>query len=210
MAERQAAGWSRRDFFGGAALLALVVGVPAAVVRYSDLDPSDEPSDRQRAMIAGVSQLVIPRTDTAGAGDVGVGDFVILALAHGLEGSRAPVAADAMPNLASYQRRDGSLRHLDWLETQLDQRAAGDFRKADPAHRRAALQALDGEAFAEGVRFHPWRTIKGLILTGYYTSEIGGSKELNYELVPGRWDPDLPLTPAMHAYSSDWTAVDFG
>lgn len=210
MAERKAAGWNRRDFFGGAALLALAVGVPPAVVHYSDLDPSDEPSDRQRAMIASVSQLVIPRTDTAGAGDVGVGDFVILALAHGLEGSRAPVAADAMPNLASFQRRDGSLRHLDWLEMQLDQRAAGDFQKADAGRRIAALRALDGEAFAEGVRAHPWRTIKGLILTGYYTSEIGGSKELNYELVPGRWDPDLPLTPAMHAYSSDWTAVDFG
>lgn len=210
MAERQAAGWSRRDFFGGAALLAMAVGIPAAVARYSDLDPSDEPSDRQRAMIAGVSQLVIPRTDTAGAGEVGVGDFVILALAHGLEGSRAPVAADAMPNVARYQRRDGSLRHLDWLETQLDQRASGDFQKADPARRIAALQALDGEAFGEGVRSHPWRTIKGLILTGYYTSEVGGSKELNYELVPGRWDPDLPRTPATHAYSSDWTAVDFG
>ncbi|UYY77848.1 gluconate 2-dehydrogenase subunit 3 family protein [Sphingomonas sp. R1] len=210
MAERQAAGWSRRDFFGGAALLALAMGVPTAVVRYSDLDPSDEPSDRQRVMIAGVSQLVLPRTDTAGAGDIGVGDFVILALAHGLEGSRTPVAADAMPNLASYRRRDGSLRHLDWLETQLDQRAAGDFQKADPARRLAALQALDGEAYAEGARSHPWRTIKGLILTGYYTSEVGGSKELNYELVPGRWDPDLPLTPAMHAWSSDWTAVDFG
>ncbi|OAN63158.1 gluconate 2-dehydrogenase subunit 3 family protein [Sphingomonas sp. TDK1] len=210
MAERQAAGWSRRDFFGGAALLALAVGIPATVVRYSDLDPSDEPSDRQRAMIARVSQLVIPRTDTAGAGDVGVGDFVILALAHGLEGSRAPVAADAMPNLASYQRRDGSLRHLDWLDTQLDQRAAGDFQKADTGRRVTALQTLDREAFAEGVRLHPWRTIKGLILTGYYTSEIGGSKELNYELVPGRWDPDLPLKATDHAWSSDWTAVDFG
>jgi len=210
MAEQKAAGWNRRDFFSGAALLALAVGIPMAVVRYSDLDPTEEPSDRQRAMIAGVSQLVIPRTDTAGAGDVGVGDFVVLALAHGLEGSRAPVALDAMPNLASHRRQDGSLRHLDWLEMQLDQRAAGDFQKADRGRRVAALAALDGEAFAEGVRDHPWRTIKALILTGYYTSEVGGSKELNYELVPGRWDPDVPLTPGDRAYSSDWTAVDFG
>ena len=72
------------------------------------------------------------------------------------------------------------------------------------------LAKLDGEAFAEGAQDHPWKVIKGLILTGYYTSEVGGSKELRYELVPGRWDPDLPLKPTDRAFSSDWTAVDFG
>jgi len=52
--------------------------------------------------------------------------------------------------------------------------------------------------------------VKGLILTGYYTSEVGGARELRYELVPGRYDPKVPITPETRAWSSDWTAVDFG
>ena len=81
-------GWKRREFLGAAALLAAVVGVPAATVKLSALDEDEAPSDRQRALLREVSQLVLPRTSTPGAGEVGTGDFVALALAHGLEGSR--------------------------------------------------------------------------------------------------------------------------
>jgi hypothetical protein len=55
----------------------------------------------------------------------------------------------------------------------------------------------------------PWHTIKNLILIGYYTSEVGGSQELQYELVPTRFDPDLPMTSATRLFD-DWTAIDFG
>ena len=72
------------------------------------------------------------------------------------------------------------------------------------------MTALDAEAYVEGVREHPWRTIKALILTGYYTSEPGGSQELQFNLVPGTYEPDVPVTGQTRAFSSDWTAVDFG
>ena len=201
--------WTRRELGGGVALLAAVVGMPAVVAMLSKDDGSETPSDRQRAMIRDVSQLVIPRTATPGAGDVGVGDFVILALAHGLDKSRVPIARDTAPATASaYLRIDGSLRHLDWLEAELDRAANGDWLGKPDARRAAILERFDAEAFA--AKDHPWKTVKGLILTGYYTSETGGSRELRYELTPGRFDPAVPLKPGARAYSSDWTAVDFG
>ena len=204
------AGWNRREMLGGAVLLALVVGVPAAVLT-SQVDDDDAPSDRQREMMRAVSEHVLPATGTPGAGSVGVGDFVILALVHGFDGTRAPVASAATPwNVADFRRQDGTLRYLDWLERRLDRAANGNWTGKPPARREAVLAALDTEAFAEGADAHPWRKLKGLILTGYYTSETGGSKELNYELVPGRYDPAVPFKPGDRAYSSDWTAVDFG
>ena len=54
-----------------------------------------------------------------------------------------------------------------------------------------------------------WPRLKGLILIGYYTSEIGASQELRYILVPGHFDPDVPLEPGDRAWSSDWTGVKF-
>ncbi|MET0179698.1 MAG: gluconate 2-dehydrogenase subunit 3 family protein [Novosphingobium sp.] len=204
------AGWDRRDFISGAALLALVLGVPVAAAALSDLPAGEAPSERQRRLMREVAQLVVPRTDTPGAGDVGTAAFVILALAHGLESSRAPSAGAAAPQLARFRRGDGSLRHVAWLEHELDRRAGGDFLRRPAKQRADTLAALDAEAFAEGVREHPWRTIKGLVLTGYYTSEAGATRELRYELVPGRFDADLPLHPGDRAWSSDWTAVEFG
>lgn len=213
MAQGVANSWTRRDFMAGAALLALAVGVPVAAIKLSDLSGSaaeEAPSDRARALIREVSDLVLPRTGTAGAGDVGVGDFVILALAHGLEGARAPLEPTAAAAFTPFLRRDGSLRYLDWLEAELDKRGSGDFLRRAPAERLAILSRLDAEAFAPEVKGHPWKVLKGLILTGYYTSETGGAKELHYELVPGRWDADVPCKPGTIAWSSDWTAVDFG
>lgn len=206
--------WSRRDFLGAATLFAAVVGVPASVAALSRLDDADLPTDRQRRMMREVAQLVIPRTKTAGAGDVGVGDFVILALAHGLEGTRKPPAppkpGETPPPLTGFERPDGTLRYVAWLEAALDRAANGDWIGKPAAKKGELLAALDAQAFEKGPVESPWRKIKGLILTGYYTSEEGGSRELNFELVPGRYDPNVVVTPATHSYSSDWTAVDFG
>jgi hypothetical protein len=204
--------WNRREFLGAAALLAMVVGVPAGAAIWSRVEEDEAPSDRQRKLIRTVAQHVIPRTQTPGAGDVGTGDFVILALAHGLDGTREPGStASIPPGVPAPRRPDGSLRYLDWLEAELDRRAGGDWPGKPPAAQAAALAALDADAYAgDGRAPHPWKPIKGLILTGYYTSEVGGSQELRYEPVPGRFDPALPLTPGTRAISNDWTAVDFG
>lgn len=203
---------TRRDFVGGMTLLALALGVPAAAVRLDALSSEDLPTEAQRALFRDVSQLVLPRTLTAGAGDAGVGDFVLLALAHGLDGSRWSVQAPAMPIVAPrFLRNDGSLRHAEWLEHMLDSRAHGRFLALDAAQRAGLLAQLDAEAFAAPTGPQsPWRTIKDLVLTGYYTSQVGGARELRYQLVPGRFDADVSLHPGDRAWSSDWTAVDFG
>jgi hypothetical protein len=206
MSEPSSKAWDRREFLGAASLVALALGVPAAAVHFSRLEDNGPPGEAQRALFAEVSRLVLPRTDTAGANEVRVGDFVLLALKHGLEGSRKPAAAA----FVDWRQADGTLDYASWLETALARRTKGDFLKAAPSARLAAAASLDADAYASGVEFHPWRTIKALVLVGYYTSEIGGSQELRYEPVPGRWDADLPQDSRTRAISNDWTAVDFG
>jgi hypothetical protein len=202
-------GWNRRSFLSAAGLLAAALGTTPARL-LAALPAEEAPTAQQSALLREVSQLVIPRTTTAGAGDVGTDAFLSLALAHGLKGTRAPMK-DAPAEWPL--RADGSLRHDLWLQQELNRRAKGDFMAQPPAQRHALLAALDAEAFPAGpppAQPSPWRAIKTLILTGYYTSEEGGSKELRYDPVPGRWDNDIPLHKGDRAFSSDWTAVDFG
>lgn len=203
--------FDRREMIGAAALALGVIGVPIAVLRTMRVPEGREPSERQKAVAQRVAQILIPRTDTPGGADVGADAFLVLALAHGLDGTRAPDAGGAIQGAtATHRRPDGSLDHLSWLEDMLDRNAQGDFLAAAPARQQAALAAIDSAAFANHQSIGPWPKIKSLLLTGYYTSEAGGSKELAYELVPGRFDPDVPLRAGMRAFSSDWTAVEFG
>jgi hypothetical protein len=197
-------GWNRRTFLGAAALVAFHASAASGAEVLRRLDANEEPPPHRRMLMRLVADLVLPATDTPGAGAVGVGDFVLVGLAHGLEGTRRPPSAD--PSFAPFLRKDGSLDHAGWLEGRLGQ----DWLSLPPAGRRDKLAALDAAAYKGDPSAAPWRAIKALILTGYYTSEVGGSQELNYELVPGRFDPKVPVTPETRTYSSDWTAVDFG
>lgn len=210
------AGVDRRKVIGGGLLLAAILGVPLYKI-VGPTDAANVATDRQRSLIAEACQIVIPRTDTPGAGDLRVGDFVILALAHGLAGTGDTRPGGGPPTassgLAGADFRGSKLDYLNWLEQTLDREAAGDWMASSAERRLEILTALDSAAFPAGPpqpQPSPWQPIKTLILTGYYTSEVGASQELSYELVPGRFDADIPLTPEMRAWSSDWTAVEFG
>lgn len=199
-------GWHRREFLRAAAVLGVVLATPGCVTPAA-LDPADAPTERQLAMLREVAQIVIPATDTPGAGDAGAGAFVALALAHGLDGTRRPAALAVEPfTVPDNFRADGSLRYVDWLEGVL---GAGWLEQAEVS-RQTSVAALDSAAFALGAEAHPWRKIKALILTGYYTSEAGGAQELQYSAVPGRFDPRVPVTNETRSLSNDWTGVEFG
>lgn len=142
--------------------------------------------------------LVIPPTDTPGAVEAGVPAFVQAALAAGL--------------------RDASVEaYHDFLRV-LDAKAGGSFIALPAPGAQALLAAIDGQAFAQrqsadgvapdAAAAH-WRALKALIVIGYYTSEAGGSRELMYELVPGRFEGDVPLAREPRAWSSDWTGVKY-
>ena len=71
---------------------------------------------------------------------------------------------------------------------------------------------VDGLVLARSA-FHHSMNYRSAIVYG--TLQAAPDKERALEiftekLVPGRWDPDLPLKPTDRAFSSDWTAVDFG
>lgn len=213
MTDPQLPSWSRREFIGGAALVAMAVGLPVAAISLSELDETEVPSERQIAMLRWAAQIVIPRTTTLGAGELGVAAFVAVALAHGLNGSRDPVSgATSSWGLAEFTRTNGTLRHLEWLERYLDRASGGDWLRSRDRQARI-LADLDSRSYPPGpppTDPSPWRTIKGLMITGYYTTLVGGSHELAYEPVPGRFDPDLPITASTRSYSSDWIALEFG
>ncbi|MDO7833728.1 gluconate 2-dehydrogenase subunit 3 family protein [Sphingobium sp. HBC34] len=195
----------RRQILGGMFALGLLVGTPLAIWSQTREQPGAGASASQRHLLERLADLVIPATDTPGALAVGVPAFVELALLHGLDGT----APETMARVQMQPDR-GGLPILDLVAGELDRRSQGTFTSLSPARQTAVLTAYDAAAYAQDQGDHPWRKIKALILTGYYTSEVGASRELQYELVPGRFDPDLPLPANNRSWSSDWTAVDFG
>lgn len=199
-------GASRRSLLRGGLALAGMGLTPATLWAQVAAGVTPDLPLRVQQLLNRVCDLTIPDTDTPGAVKAGVPAFVSLAIASGIARANAPVA----DTLFTGGKAPAGAGLLDWLGFELDLKTGGTFLSSTPEDQVKALTDLDAGAYAKGADKSPWRTLKGLILTGYYTSEIGGSQELRFELVPGRFDPDIPVGPQDRAWSSDWTAVEFG
>lgn len=126
-----------------------------------------------------LSDAIIPRTDTPGALDAGVPDYL-----------------DGMMHVWASDKTKGEHREtLAMIEAALGAR----FSDLTDAKRREAVARLDAQAYAAGNPDEDslaarYRAFKSLIANIYYASEPGAAQELQYELVPGRWDGDVPLS----------------
>jgi len=130
-------------------------------------------TDGQLDVLTAVVDLILPRTDTPGAVDVGVPAFIDLLL----------------DRWAEHDQRSRVLVGLDEL--------GEGFLSMDSDARTALLTQLDEEAVQERDRDAdplPWfATLKEWTVVGYYTSEAGATQELQWLAAPGRFDGDVPL-----------------
>ena len=129
-------------------------------------------TDREMAVLSRVSDLLIPRTETPGALDVGV-----------------PALLDQL--LADWASRDTQADQraaLATLDAELTSRSGGDFLGATDGVAREALAALDADVFA-GEAVEGYRSLKGLVSQVYFATEGGAVEEQGWMAVPGRWDP---------------------
>lgn len=139
--------------------------------------------DRRRALLDAVADTMIPATDTPGA------------LA-----AEVPAFVDAM--MRDWASRDSQGQFTAALDAIDDRaRAAHGMRFASmaPDRRLAVLTEHDAAVLSEAD--DPYRRLKELILVGYYSSEIGATQELRYELVPGSWQADIPLNDGDRAWA---------
>src|SRR5258706_203268 len=118
----------------------------------------------QAELLATIAEHILPETDTPGARAVGVHRFIDALVA---ESYGAEERQQFLAGLAG-----------------LDGRA---FRARTADEQLALLGDLDRTA-------DPFfRSLKELTLVGYYTSEVGATRELQYVPLPGRYDGCVPL-----------------
>jgi hypothetical protein len=184
---------TRRDVLISGAATAVALSSPASM--WAQVRDAKTKPTALRPLLDDLCDAVIPATDTPGARAAGVAAFVETAAAHGIN--------------------EASESLLSRFAAALDELAGSAYLQEPEERRRALLADIDARAFSKpqdqtlSEVLRQWPTLKGLIVVGYYTSEIGASRELRYILAPGRFDPDVPLKPDDRAWSSDWTGVKF-
>ncbi|WNO52651.1 gluconate 2-dehydrogenase subunit 3 family protein [Stakelama saccharophila] len=138
----------------------------------------------QRALVSALSERVIPTTDTPGAVAAEVPAFIEKMLADWAEPD------DRVPILAGLQA--------------IEARSLKDYRvsaaQATPEQQDALLTLAMNDQLPGGEDF--FEAFRQLVVTGYYTSEIGITQEREYLPVPGKYDGAFPYSKVNKVYSS--------
>jgi hypothetical protein len=192
---REAHAISRRSLLAGSLAVSatslMAANDPAAI--WSRLAAGERAtgfSEFSRAFIDAFCDSFIPDTDTPGAKSAGVPQFIELLVTST---PHASAAAEFEANIALIGR-------------DLEERGHAPFGQLAPHDREAVLAPFDHAAItatSEKPYYGTYLSLRVLTVLGYYTSREGASEELRYELVPGRFDADIPMDPADRAFSNN-------
>jgi hypothetical protein len=139
-----------------------------------------------------VGDTIIPATDTPGAKEAKIGDFMHTIVRDCYDEKQQKIFVDGMGSLnQSSKQKNGKY-----------------FLESSPAERKALLIDLDKEQMAYTGKKKPedpphyFRMLKELTIWGYFTSEPGATKALRYIAVPGRYEGCIPYKKGDKAWAT--------
>lgn len=137
----------------------------------------------QFATMAEVADIILPQTDTPGAKEAGV-----------------PEALDAlMTNWASVERQQQFRALIDDIDRAAIAAGGAPLAALSADKRTELVRSFDAEKLAASDPVY--KKFKELVLTLYYSSEAGATRELRYELIPGKWEPGIEVAPDTRAWA---------
>lgn len=151
----------------------------------------------QRRIIAAMAEIVIPRTDTPGAIDAGVPNFIELMASDWLNEQEKAIFNAGLQDIEQrippaygkpFDQLDASvqLEIMEELEAQASDSPWYDFGNVQRQFVSAAPFICQ---------------VKELTIWGFFTSAAGSTQVLRYDPMPMAFDGELPLSPK----DSTWT-----
>jgi hypothetical protein len=145
-------------------------------------------------MATALIDTILPADDSPGAVELGAPAFVDLVL---------------RVLWTPAQHRD-FLDGLNELAAALKVEAGASFESLPPTHRAGALARFDAEtylALADGqtatASQRAYLQLKEMTIHAYFTTEQIATRLLDYQPVPGEYQPDLPVTDATRTFYED-------
>lgn len=154
-------------------------------------------SDEQLNLVSEIAEIIIPKTNTPGAKDAKVGDFIQLMLRDCYKPEDQKSFSDGLAKLEKDSFLKSSPEEQTATLTALEKETKESISKTTEERNKAKEAKRD---FKEpGVPF--FRLMKELTLLGYFTSEVGASQALEYIPVPGKYEGCIDITPEQKAWA---------
>ncbi|GAB3021262.1 gluconate 2-dehydrogenase subunit 3 family protein [Niabella terrae] len=174
----------------------VVGGVSGYELIRQNRRPDSDYLNVQKAVIADLAELIIPRTDTPGAKDARVEDYIIQTVARDLRRRDANNFIDGLKSLNRQTKRKYSKTFNECSlaqQTLLLSEIQDDFHAGDSLLSKADRK-IRGATFYE--------TLKRLTVIGYCTSEPGATKGMAFVHIPINYLSCIPLEPGQKCWAT--------
>lgn len=131
-------------------------------------------------LVTAIADTILPTTDTPGALDVHVPEFIDLML------------RDNISDEEKMAFREG----LEAFTKIIDQEYSDSFEDCSTEQKMSILKAVDDNSenqFSRTIKNSFYRKVKQLTILGYYSSEYVMNNMLNYQPIPGRYEGCIAL-----------------
>lgn len=199
---------NRRELLQQMALIGagtLMGSVANAALGGTPLHTAPSPAifnSNQSKVVAQLAERIIPTTDTPGAIAAGVPAFIERMVGEWYTATERNIFNEGLAAFDVYCRQqyvraahacrpeqhDAALQHFEKL--------ASEYRSPFAGNAAALMVGMTDENT-------PFFTkLKELTVLGYYTSEVGATQELRYDVMPMTYDGDVDFGPNDRAYSA--------
>lgn len=171
---------------GGALSAPSILGIMQGCTAKPEINWKPEfLSMEQAETITRLADIIIPKTDTPGAVDVGVPGFIDRMLR----------------DVYSKDDQDTFFKGLAEFEQHVSTKTGSSFSQLDEEEQEAVVLSVHEEAITAareaGSAPRPFLLkVKELTMLGFFTSEVGATQVLQYAPVPGAYKGCVPLTEA--------------
>lgn len=173
--------------------LALVVGSAALLPRCTTSNPvahfkSFDVTHDQQSLVLDMAETIIPKTTTPGATDLGLDKFIWLMLD---DCTKKDDQKAFFKGMGEFNELVKKTYNKDFVDCTKQEKLAllNTFEKKKPEQKN--LNPIDDKYSKELHAFYS--TVKGLTVFGYTESKYFMTKEIVYELVPGRYNAMFPV-----------------
>lgn len=135
-------------------------------------------SEDQGILITRIADIIIPKTDTPGAKEVGVPEFI-----------------DSMvKDVFKKEDQDAFMKGLQEFDANATSEYGDPFINLSPEDQTEYVKKIHDAAIKDKTEDKAFiLKIKELTVAGFFTSEVGATQVLQYDVVPGAYHGCLPL-----------------
>jgi len=142
-------------------------------------------SEHESTVLYSLCETILPKTDTPSAVEVGCHEFVPHQLQH----------------CHSEKQQNDCIHIINTVDIQADKAFSKSFVLLQPSQQQQLLVDFESSSVSTLNEKKQFSFLKALIVFGYFTSELGATKALNYQPVPGGFIGSIPINSATKSWS---------